>query len=137
MSDAMRGYVKEQTTALLAKLAVEVEHAADDAAPDAIHDLRVSIRRLSRCLRAFAQFYPGRSWKKVRAELADLLHAAGEVRDRDIALEMLAKAGVARRSVIVARLEAARTEAHAELVEEIRDWRDRRIVIQWRSRLEV
>ena len=137
MSDEMRGYVKEQTTALLAKLAVQIEHSAEDAAPDAIHDLRVSIRRLSRCLRAFAEFYPGRSWKKVRAELSDLLHAAGEVRDRDIALEMLAKAGVTRRSAIVTRLEAVRAEAHAELVEEIRDWRDRKVAIRWRSRLEV
>ena len=134
---AMLGYVRQQTAARLSKLAQEIDRAADDATPDAIHDLRVSIRRLSRCLRAFAQFYPGRSWKKARAELSDLLHSAGEVRDRDIALEMLAKAGIARRSVIVAKLEAQRVKAHIELVDEIRRWRDRKITGKWRSRLEV
>jgi len=137
MGNAMRDYARKQTAALLTKLAEEIQRAAEDGVPDAIHDLRVSIRRLSRCLRAFAPFYPGRSWKKARAELSDLLHTAGEVRDRDIALEMLARAGVARRSVIVARLEAQRTRAHLELVEEIRRWRDRRITGKWRSRLEV
>ena len=133
----MREFVERQTAALLLKLALEIDRAADDAAPDAIHDLRVSIRRLSRCLRAFAQFYPGRSWKKVRAELSDLLHSAGEVRDRDIALEMLSKAGIARRSVIVRKLETERTAAHGELVEEVRRWRDRDFASKWRSRLEV
>ncbi|HKE21473.1 MAG TPA: CHAD domain-containing protein [Bryobacteraceae bacterium] len=137
MTHEMRDYVQQQTAALLTKLAAEVDRAAGDATPDAIHDLRVSIRRLSRCLRAFAQFYPGRSWKKARAELSDLLHTAGEVRDRDIALEMLAKAGMVRRSVIIAKLEAQRAKAHGELVNEIRRWRDRKITGKWRSRLEV
>jgi CHAD domain-containing protein len=137
MNHEMHSYVQQQTAARLSKLAAEIDRAADDATPDAIHDLRVSIRRLSRCLRAFAQFYPGRSWKKARAELSDLLHGAGEVRDRDIALEMVAKAGIARRSVIVAKLEAQRAKAHVELVDEIRRWRDRKITGKWRSRLEV
>src|ERR1051326_5383177 len=84
----MRDFVQRQTTDLLAKLSAEIERAAGDRDPDAIHDLRVAIRRLSRCLRVFSQFYPGRSWKKARAQLSELMHAAGAVRDRDIALEL-------------------------------------------------
>jgi CHAD domain-containing protein len=133
----MREFVRKQTAARLAKLAAEIERAAEDAAPDTIHDLRVAIRRLSRCLRAFAQFYPGRSWRKARTELSDLLHTAGEVRDRDIALEMLAKAGVTRRAAVFARLEAERATAHIEFVEEVRRWRDRQLAHKWAGRLEV
>jgi len=133
----MREFVRRQTAALLSNLAAEIERAAEDGAPDAIHDLRVAIRRLSRCLRTFATFYPGRSWKSARAELSELLHAAGEVRDRDIALEMLEKAGIARRAAIVVKLAAEREAAHAEFVEEVRRWRDRKAVQKWRGRLEV
>jgi CHAD domain-containing protein len=133
----MRQYVRRQTAALLGKLEREIARAAGDHSPDAIHDVRVAIRRLSRCLRVFAQFYPGQSWKKARAELAVLLHAAGAVRDRDIAVELLAKAGIAKRSVIFAKLDAERTKLHDEFVAEVRLWHSRKAVAQWRTRLKV
>ncbi len=133
----MRDFVRRQTAARLNNLAAEIERAAEDGAPKAIHDLRVAIRRLSRCLRTFATFYPGRSWKSARAELSELLHAAGEVRDRDIALAMLEKAGIARRAAIVVKLQAERAAAQTEFVEEVRRWRDRKAVQTWRRRLEV
>lgn len=127
----MREYARRQTVLLLRKLASEIRRAANGADPDAIHDLRVAIRRLSRCLRAFSQFYPGRSWKKARAMLSELLHTAGAVRDRDIALELLADARVSRRSPVVSELQTERVEAHDVLVRELRRWRDRRFAGQW------
>ena len=47
----MRDYVHRQTSILLRRFGMQVTRAARDGDPDAIHDLRVSIRRLSRCLR--------------------------------------------------------------------------------------
>jgi len=133
----MKEFVRGQTDDRLRTLAAQIDRVAEDGAPDAIHDLRVAIRRLSRCLRAFASFYPGRSWKHARGELSELLHAAGEVRDRDIALEMLAKARVNPSRAIVARLEAERRAGHARFLEEVRLWRDGKAVQKWRRRLEV
>jgi CHAD domain-containing protein len=133
----MRQYVRRQTAALLENLKREIARAPADHSPDAIHDVRVAIRRLSRCLKVFAQFYPGQSWKKARAELSVLLHAAGAVRDRDIAIELLAKAGIARRSVIFSKLEAERARLHDEFVAEVRRWHSRKVVQQWRMRLKV
>ena len=133
----MRTYVRHQTATLLSKFAEEIDHAAEDHGPEPIHDLRVSIRRLSRCLRAFSQFYPARSWKKARKELSELLHAAGAVRDRDIALGMLAKAGIARRSPVAVRLNVERARAHDRLIAEIQTWRDGKRADRWRDRLEV
>ena len=69
--------------------AFQVRRAAKHPDEEAIHDLRVSIRRLSRCLRLFSPLYPGSSWKKVRNRLKVLMEAAGEVRDRDIAAKLL------------------------------------------------
>src|SRR4051812_4885734 len=76
---SMQDYVKLQTAILLRRLAFQVSRAAKSTDHEAVHDLRVAVRRLNRCLRAFSQFYPGQSWKKVRHRLRDLMDAAGEV----------------------------------------------------------
>jgi CHAD domain-containing protein len=104
---------------------------------ESIHDLRVAIRRLSRCLRVFARFFPGDSWKKVRRQLAELMEAAGRVRDRDIALQLLAEAGLPARAAIATRLAAERRKASRELLLEIRRWKSRSFSRKWRSRLEL
>jgi CHAD domain-containing protein len=133
----MREYVRLQTAILLRRFAFQVNRAARSGDADSIHDLRVAIRRLSRCLRVFSQFYPDRSWKKIRQELAQLLHGAGAVRDRDIALELLAASGIPRRAAIVTRLQAERRKAGQELLLDIRRWRSRGFSRKWRARLEL
>lgn len=131
----MREYARRRTNILLSHLAVEVKRAAQSGDAGAIHDLRVAIRRLSRCLRVFAQFYPDGSWKKVRVELSDLLHLAGVVRDRDIALELLSEAGVAKPAAVVARMEQERRQAGHELLAAVRSWRDGGVAAKWRRQL--
>ncbi len=131
----MREYARQQTAILLRRLAFQLNRAARNGDAEAIHDLRVAIRRLNRGLRVFAQFYPDDSWKRIRRRLARLMKMAGEVRDRDIARELLAHAGVAPRAAIVARLEAERGKARHELLQEIRRWKNRNFYRKWRSRL--
>jgi CHAD domain-containing protein len=133
----MREYVRVQTRILLRRLASQVNRTARSGDADAIHDLRVAIRRLSRCLRVFAQFYPGRSWKQMRRRLADLMDACGSVRDRDIAIELLEKAGVPAASALVRQLDAERRAADEELRRELRRWKDRGFRRQCWVRLEL
>jgi CHAD domain-containing protein len=133
----MRKYAQQQTAALLRTLATQVNRAAETGDPGSIHDLRVAIRRLSRGLRVFAPFYPGGAWKSMRAQLRHLLQTAGAVRDRDIALEFLAKARVARRAPVVTRLRAERRTANQDLLTEIRRWKAEGLSRLWRKRLEV
>ena len=66
----MREYARQQTAFLLSRLTVAVSRAARDANAASIHDLRVAMRRLSRCLRVFAPLYPDGSWKKMRRRIA-------------------------------------------------------------------
>jgi CHAD domain-containing protein len=131
----MREYARRETAMLIGKLTIEIDRSAGAVSADAIHDLRVAIRRLSRCLRTFSQFYPGRWWKKARAQLSALLHTAGAVRDRDIALELLVEAGISKRAAVAAKLEAERTEASRELALEVRRWRERGFTRKWRAQL--
>src|ERR1017187_7855299 len=133
----MREYVRQQTALLLGRLSVAVLRAARDADPVSIHDLRVAMRRLSRCLRVFAPLYPDGSWKKVRRRIGALLAAAGAVRDCDIALDLVVRAGVSRRHAMVTHLAAQRRKTGRDLLLEIRRWKNRDYPRQWRSRLEL
>ncbi len=133
----MRAYVQFQTGLLLRRFATQTTRTARTADADAIHDLRVSIRRLSRCLRVFAQFYPAGSWKPVRRRLADLMDLCGSVRDCDIAIELLKHAGVRVTAPLVRQLRAKRRAAAQELQLELRGWKVRSVSRQWRLRLEL
>jgi CHAD domain-containing protein len=133
----MLDYVRHETAILLRRLAYQLNRAARNGDADSIHDLRVAIRRLSRCLRVFAAFFPGDSWKKIRRQLSELMEAAGRVRDRDIALQLLAEAGIPAHAAIATRLAAERRKASRELLLEIRRWKGRSFSKKWRSRLEL
>jgi CHAD domain-containing protein len=111
----VRLYVNAQTSDLLHHLAVQIKQLKhtpkeEDDAP-AIHDLRVAIRRLRQCLRVFEAFFPAKQGRKVRAQLSKVMHACGDVRDRDIALGLLAEAGVDESSPLLKRLRKQRRSA--------------------------
>jgi CHAD domain-containing protein len=131
----MREFVRLETAALLRRFALEVNRAAASGDADSIHDLRVANRRLSRCLRVFSQFYPDRSWKKIRRALADLRDLAGAVRDLDVALELLVASGVSPEAAIVTALQAERRRASESLLLEVRRWKSRGFSRRWRIRL--
>lgn len=131
----MREYARKQTTILLRRLAFQINRAARAGDADAVHDLRVSIRRLRRCLQAFAQFYPEQSWKKMRRRLADLMDACGSVRDLDIAIELVIKAGLPPASTVVRRLELERGKAERELLIELRAWKGSAVSRKWKAQL--
>jgi CHAD domain-containing protein len=133
----MREYTRLQTAILLRRLAYQLNRAARTGDAEAIHDLRVAIRRLIRCLRVFSRYFPGDSSRKIRRRLAELLEAAGTVRDRDIALQLLAEAGISGRAAIAAKLAAERRKASHELLLEIRRWKSRNFSGKWRRRLEL
>jgi CHAD domain-containing protein len=133
----MRAYVQFQTGLLLRRFATQVTRTARTADADSIHDLRVSIRRLSRGLRVFAQFYPPHSWKPVRRRLADLMDSCGSVRDFDIAIGLLKQAGVRVTTPLVRQLRVKRIAAARELQLELQGWKARSVSRQWRLRLEL
>ena len=137
MRDAMREYARLQTAILLRRLAYEVGNTGKSLNAGAIHDLRVAIRRLNVCLRVFAQFYPGHSAKRIRRQLEGLMELAGDVRNRDIALELLGKAGLPNKIAVAALLRDERRKAENRLSREIRSWRSRAFSRKWRTRLEL
>lgn len=83
----------------------EIEH---------LHDMRVATRRLRAALEIFAGCFPGKRHRKALKAVKALADALGERRDRDVAIEFLAKFGEtapeAERSALAARIEELREE---------------------------
>src|SRR5690242_18950966 len=97
-SAALRTYALQQTRTLLRRLAFQINRAGRAGDADAVHDLRVAIRRFAQCLRAFDQCYPHGHGRKIQRKLKSLMQAASAVRDRDIAMELMRTAGIAEKS---------------------------------------
>ena len=131
----MQEHVRTQTATLLRRFAYQVNQAAKSCDEEAVHDLRVSIRRLNRCLQVFSTFYPENSAKKLRRRLKTLMEAAGEVRDLDIAMELVAATGVDHKAALSYRMAEARRQARRNLVNEVQLWKARGFSKKWRTTL--
>jgi CHAD domain-containing protein len=130
-------YARRQTAMLLRWLAAAFDRAAREGDSQSIHEVRVAMRRLSRCLRVFAPCYPDGSAKKIRHRLSALMEAAGAVRDCDIAIDLMEQAGLSRRAAAVARLQAERQRAAHDLLQAVRRWKNRDSLRTWQRRLEL
>src|SRR5262249_30985804 len=82
-------YAADQTVRLLDRLAFQLAATRQAYGPEAVHDLRVAIRRFSQALAVFKASFRRKNLKKIRKSLKPLMTAAGEVRDCDIALKFI------------------------------------------------
>ncbi len=130
----IRKFAGRQTAAHLRRFAFEVNRAARRGDAGAIHDLRVSSRRLAQCLRVFGQFFPEKPVKKIRRNLKRLLDCAAEVRNRDIALELVAQAG-AGSGALSETLRGERERQLRLLVAVLERWSRRHSFRKWRAQL--
>jgi CHAD domain-containing protein len=130
----MKKYAQAQAAILLRRVAFQAGRTLRGPDADAVHDLRVAIRRLSTCLRTFEVFFPERAARKIRRQLTDVMDLAGAVRDRDIALELLREAGVAEPA---AQWHAERITAERALRHALRAFQDDGGSRRWRRRLEL
>jgi len=78
-----------------------------------------------------------RGWKKFRRRLKELLDACARVRDRDVALAVLANAGFSANSIVVRRLNRDRAAALVELMTQLRRWKQRGASNKWRIQLGI
>jgi CHAD domain-containing protein len=103
-------YARHETRARLRDFKANLRQAAKHSGdPGAIHDLRVSIRRLSQCFRIFRA-----PVKKLRRRLHKIMQRCGAVRNCDIALELLVDCGLPA-SPSVPQLKKKREDAARKL----------------------
>ena len=133
----MRPYVHHEVSSRLTRLVFEMRRSVRGPDPDAVHDLRVAIRRFLQSLRVFHDFFPRREVKRVRRRLREMLDSAAEVRNRDIALDLCRQAGATAGAALPVRLARERAGTAQLFVEVVKRLMERDVAAHWRSRLEL
>jgi CHAD domain-containing protein len=131
----MRDYALERGAVLLRRLAFQMHRAVRLRDPESIHDLRVSIRRFQQCLAVFQQFFPKGQAKKIRRRMHQIMQIAGEIRNRDIALELIEKSGLPVETALTGRLRQETGQLHSELLRLVGRWGRRDLSRRWGARL--
>jgi CHAD domain-containing protein len=118
----MKQFVQVQIAERLKKLESELKNTFDlPEDPDAIHDLRVAIRRLNQTLRVFTNWLDARRVKKLRGRLKKLMERCGAVRNCDIAMEVL-KAAEWQDEKVFRGLDKERTHTQKRLRKTLQKW---------------
>ena len=131
----VRDYALERASLLLRRLAFQMHRTARLRDAESIHDLRVSIRRFQQCLVVFAQFFPHGQAKKIRGRLHQIMQIAGEIRNRDIALELLQKSGLPADADIEGTWREEARQLHGELLRLLGRFGRRDLSRRWGGRL--
>jgi CHAD domain-containing protein len=131
----MSRYASQQTATLLRRFAYQTGRTAKSGDAGSVHDLRVAIRRLAQCLRVFEQFFRHGATRKIRRALKEMAGMASEVRNRDVAAALLARARTAPEAGLLRRLHEERGRAQRELAAKLREWTRSDASRKWRSAL--
>ncbi len=125
----------DSVTKLLERLAYQANHAVHTADVEAVHDLRVAIRRFAQSLYLFKSAFGAKEVRKVRKRLKDLMQATNEVRDCDVATNLLQKREFTGLPALQQSIRARRKEAVRVLVPALRRWSGRGSSAKWRAAL--
>ena len=134
---AMQPLVELQISERLKKLEAELKYAFElPEDPDAIHDLRVAIRRLNQTVRVFMAWLDARRVTKLRARLKILMERCGAVRNCDIAMAVL-KAAEWQGDSVIQSLEKERTHTCKRLRKTLQKWHHRQWAQRWHEKFAV
>jgi CHAD domain-containing protein len=121
--DPISKYAAKETRLRLKRLSKNLRHAAKHPEdPEAIHDLRVSIRRAVQACKTFGELLDPAPVKKLRRRLRKLMDLCAAVRNCDVALTLLDQVGVTTGASAL-RLKKMRDEAAEKLHRRLREER--------------
>ena len=126
----MSAKVQDRFKILAASLR-RVRHHPHDA--EAIHKLRVAIRRFTQALRVFQDSFEPAHIRKIRRRLRKLMELCGVARNCDIALEVLEAAGVPADKPLQRQLRRVRSRAERDLVMRLAEKDARADLRRWRT----
>jgi CHAD domain-containing protein len=128
-------FARLETEARMTRFFAELERATRTPDEEAVHDLRVSIRRFSQALRIFAPLLPGKAVKRIRGRMKVVMDAAAVVRDLDVGMQELAGLGVEAEDPVVVQMRAERRRGELFLVGQVCLLRAEDLEGDWRRRL--
>ena len=118
----MREFAAGCLQSLLGRVAAECDRARAAPDEDAVHDLRVSIRRTREALRVFRGLFRRKQARRLSRRLRAVMRRAGEVRNRDIAMALVRESAVEgwqQESNELSRERSAAVEGLAESLHEL------------------
>ncbi len=119
-------YAAQETGLRLKRFSKSLRHAAKHPEdPEAIHDLRVSIRRVLQAFKAFGELLDPAAVKKLRRRLHKIMDLCAAVRNCDVALVLLNQVGVTT-STSLPQLQKTRAGAADKLHRNLKKERDNR-----------
>jgi CHAD domain-containing protein len=133
----LAAYAAEQLLTRLIRLEDEWARCTDHADADAIHDLRVAIRRFGEPLRLFRSLFPKQQRKQVREELRLNMSLAGRTRDVDIVRDSFARADIELSPEIALYLSNERAIAEASLRASLAAGLGSGFAARWRDTLRL
>ena len=115
----MLDFVFEQLSTRVDRVKETVRQARVLPDEDGVHQLRVSIRRLTESMHSLEDWLEPRRAARVRRRLRPVMKAAGATRNLDIARELCLERPDDSSAAVAEALAAARTLAAHELIEEL------------------
>src|SRR4051812_18871127 len=113
--DSISKYALKETKSRLKRFSKNLRHAAKYSEdPEAIHDLRVSIRRVAQAFKTFRELLAPAPVKRLRRRLHKVMDLCAAVRNCDVALTLLEQTGFTT-GASVSRLKKTRREATKKL----------------------
>ena len=113
--DPISKYAAKETKLRLKRFSKNLRHAAKHPEdPEAIHDLRVSIRRAVQAFKTFGELLDPNPVKKLRRRMHKIMDLCAAVRNCDVALVLLEQVGITAGASVV-RLKKTRDEAADKL----------------------
>jgi CHAD domain-containing protein len=131
----LKKYARRQVYSRIERCVSQITKAAVNMDETSVHDLRVSIRRLTAALRLFADLLGKKECRKIRKSLKPLMQRAAEVRDRDIALQLCAEAGLNETSPTVQLVLRQRQEAAVLLTRKISRMQADKLASRWKEKV--
>jgi len=128
-----RKFASDQADRRLGRLAFQINQTVKSRDAEAVHDLRVALRRFSQVLRVFKPCFRGKEARKIRRELKQMMDLAGEVRNCDIALKLMAKSRRRDITGLPPKVQDLRREGERALIAFLRHWVDRKSSLKWRG----
>lgn len=131
-----RQFAGQNAARLLGRLAFQMNATMKAPDPDAVHDLRVAIRRFTQALNVFKPCFPGKEKRKIHRRLKRLMTQAGAVRDWDVAFSMLTKSRSAEAAGLRPKIQSQRKEGERVLIGSLKRRIERKSSLKWRTALE-
>src|ERR1051326_1233026 len=130
-------FVADQIQQRLQRLSSQAKITLRLRDADAVHDLRVAIRRLRQTLTTLRAWFDAAKVERIRRRLKDLLKTAGSVRDCDIAIDLLSKSGAQELGDIGDALHSRRETAARRMLSALRGFVRQKKAMRWSAELAL